>query len=401
MTCQALWKVLLIMPPDPPENTGRPIIALKLGNPDPTTLATPELRSAVAMTLDAPDFHRGLQYGPEEGTEGLIEFLIESIHREQGVSIGPANLMLAAGSTNAVDMLARLYAKPGGVVLIEAPTYPDAIHVFQDHHIELHAIPMDDDGLMMSELEARLAWLESNGKSPSFLYTIPTFHNPRGSTLREARRLEIVELANKHGFMIVEDDVYRDLSFNGPVPASFYALAHGKHTCSIGSFSKTLAPGLRLGWIVAPEDVIHNCIHSGTTQMGGGASPFSAQVVARYCQSGHWEQHVLRLRSIYRTRRDLMLAALGRYMPSGVEWTRPEGGFFIWLNLPPTVLARDVQRIALEMGVSLAAGDAFFLDPCDGQHHLRLAYSYAAPHDFETAIRILAQVVDGLMEGSS
>jgi 2-aminoadipate transaminase len=390
-----------MMHPDLPESTSRPTISLNVGDPDPTTLATPELRSAVAMTMDTPDFFRGLQYGPEEGTRGLVEFLIEKINREQGVSIGPANVMLVAGSTHAVDMLARLYTKPGDVVLIEAPTYPDAIHVFQDHHIELHSIPMDNDGFIVSALEERLAWLESNGKFPSFLYTIPTFHNPRGSTLCAVRRLEIVELANKHGFMIVEDDVYRDLSFNGPVPASFYALAHGNQTCSIGSFSKTLAPGFRLGWLVASEDVIQNCIACGTTQMGGGASPFSAQVVAQYCRSGHWEPHILRLRSVYGTRRDIMLSALERYMPSGIEWTCPDGGYFIWLTLPPTMHAHDVKRLALAAGVSLAAGDAFFVAPSDGRHHLRLAYSYAAPHDLDVAVHTLAQVINGLTEVQS
>ncbi len=386
---------------DSPEKAGRPTISLKLGHPDTTTLATPELRAAMATAMDAPDFYIGLHYGLEQGTRSLVEFLVEKISREQGISIRPANIMLVAGSTYAVDMLARLYAKPGGVVLVEAPTYTDALRVFQDHGVDLHSIPMDDDGLIVSALEERLTWLESNGRSPSFLYTIPTFHNPRGSTLSEARRLEILELALKHGFMIIEDDVYRDLSFNGPVPASFYALARGKQVCSIGSFSKTLAPGFRLGWIVAPEEVIQNCIACGTTQMGGGASPFSAQTVAQFCRDGHWEPHIQHLRSVYATRRDLMLAALERYMPSGITWTRPEGGFFIWLTLPPSLLAQDVKRVALEAGVSLAAGDAFFLDPRDGQHHLRLAYSYAAPQDIDVAIHTLADVVNGLTEGRS
>lgn len=386
---------------DSPEKAGRPTISLKLGHPDTTTLATPELHAAMAMAMEAPDFYVGLHYGPEQGTGSLVEFLVEKISHEQGISIRPTNIMLVAGSTYAVDMLARLYTKPGGVVLVEAPTYTDALHVFQDHGVDLHSIPMDDDGLIVSALEERLAWLEANGKSPSFFYTIPTFHNPRGSTLSEARRLEILELASQYGFMIVEDDVYRDLAFNGPVPASFYALAHGKQVCSIGSFSKTLAPGFRLGWIIAPEEVIQNCIACGTTQMGGGASPFSAQTVAQFCRDGHWAPHIQHLRSVYATRRDLMLAALERYMPSGITWTRPEGGFFIWLTLPPMLLAQDVKRVALEAGVSLAAGDAFFLDPRDGQHHLRLAYSYAVPQDINIAIQILADVVNGLTEGRS
>src|SRR5262249_8541896 len=161
-------------------------------------------------------------------------------------------------------------------------------------------------------------------------------------------------------------------------PASFYSLAHSQHVCSIGSFSKTLAPGFRLGWIVASEEIIRLCMACGTTQMGGGASPFAAQVVAQYCQRGAWEAHILGLRSLYETRRDHMLAALAREMPSGVTWTHPEGGFFIWLTLPPDVRAHDVERLALNAGVSVASGEAFFLNPADGVHHIRLAYSYAA-----------------------
>jgi DNA-binding transcriptional MocR family regulator len=382
---------------------GRNPIALMLGHPDPTTLATPEFRSAVTAAMNAPDFYQGLQYGPDAGASSLIDYLIAKIGREQGVAISPANIMLVAGSTHAVDILSRLYAKPGGVVLVEAPTYPDALHVFQDHQIHLHPVPMDDDGLIVSALEERLAWLHAQGTSPAFLYTIPTFHNPRGSTLSEARRRAMLELADKHAFMIVEDDVYRDLSFNGPVPASFFALAsgHGRRVCSIGSFSKTLAPGLRLGWLVGPAEVIQTCMACGTTQMGGGASPFAAQVVAEYCGSGQWEPHVERLRSIYGTRCELMLSALDRYMPAGTTWTRPEGGFFVWLTLPATVHAQDVKRAALEAGVAVAAGGPFFLEAHDGTQHLRLAYSYAGPHDLDAGIRILAHVISRCMLGNS
>lgn len=378
-----------VLPGDTLQNT----VLLRLGEPDATTLVTAELCSAIQATINSPTFYRGLQYGPEEGTADLIKFLVDKINQEQSLSISPANMMLVAGATHAVDMLARLYARQGGVVLIEAPTYVDAIHVFRDHQAELYSIPMDNDGLIPSELKKCLVELKSRGKSPAFLYTIPTFHNPRGSTLSVTRRAEIIELACQYDFLIVEDDVYRDLSFSGNVPPSFYAMAQGKQVCSIGSFSKTLAPGLRLGWLIASEDIIQKCVNCGTTLMGGGASPFSAQIVAEYCRSGYWEKHILHLRSIYKTRRDLMLAALEDSMPSDVTWTHPEGGFFIWLTLPGHVFAHDVTQQMLQKGISVAGGDAFFQNPADGQHNLRLAYSYAAPEDLKRAIGMLAQVI--------
>ena len=376
------------------QGTAPDTISLLLGHPDPATLLTPELRTAMERVISSPQSYTALQYGPEQGTQSLINFLVEKINREQGLSIQSGNLMLVAGSTHAVDMLARLYARPGGVVLVEAPTYVDAMHIFRDHQIELYSIPMDEYGLITSELEKQLVRLHSSGKFPSMLYTVPNFHNPTGSTSSEARRIEMIRLARHYNFLIMEDDVYRDLSFEGAVPTSFYALANGNQVLSIGSFSKTLAPGLRLGWLLGSEDAIQRCINCGTMQMGGGANPFAAHIVAEYCRSGYWETHILRLQSLYKMRRDVALSALGRYMPSDVRWTHPAGGFFIWLSLPGNVFAQDVKRMALQKGVALAAGEGFFVNPSDGEHNLRLAYSYAAPNEIDTGIRILAQVIN-------
>ena len=378
---------------DLPQGMAHNTISLLLGHPDPATLLTPELGNAMLSVVSSPQCITALQYGPEQGTRSLIDFLVEKIQREQGISISPANLMVVAGSTHAVNMLARLYSKPGGVVLVEAPSYVDALHIFRDHRIELYAIPTDENGLIPDELAKRVAELHANGKLPSFLYTIPNFHNPTGCTLPEARRLEITRLARQYGFLIVEDDVYRDLSFEGAVPASFYALADGNGVMSIGSFSKTLAPGLRLGWLVGSEEAIGRCVNCGTTQMGGGANPFAAQIVAEYCRSGYWQEHIARVRSLYKMRRDVALAALDKYMPAGVRWTHPAGGFFIWLALPRDVFARDVKRLALSEGVALAAGEGFFVNATDGEYHLRLAYSCASPDDIDAGIRILGQVL--------
>jgi len=378
---------------DLPQGMAHNTISLLLGHPDPATLLTPELGNAMLSLVSSPQCITALQYGPEQGTRSLIDFLVEKIQREQGISISPANLMVVAGSTHAVDMLARLYAKPGGVVLVEAPSYVDALHIFRDHRIELYAIPTDENGLIPDELAKRVAELHANGKLPSFLYTIPNFHNPTGCTLPEVRRLEIIRLARQFGFLIVEDDVYRDLSFEGAVPASFYALADGNGVMSIGSFSKTLAPGLRLGWLVGSEEAIQRCVNCGTTQMGGGANPFAAHIVAEYCRSGYWQEHITRVRSLYKMRRDVALAALDKYMPAGVRWTHPAGGFFIWLALPRDVFAQDVKRLALSEGVALAAGEGFFVNATDGEYHLRLAYSCASPDDIDAGIRILGQVI--------
>ncbi|MBV9230104.1 MAG: PLP-dependent aminotransferase family protein, partial [Chloroflexi bacterium] len=313
---------------DLPQGVTSNTISLLLGHPDPATLLPSELHDAMQHVIDSPQAYTALQYGPEHGAQSLVDVLVEKINREQGLSIQASNLMVVAGSTHAVDMLTRLYAKPGGVVLVEAPTYADAIHIFRDHQVELYSIPMDDDGLITSALEKQLAELHASGKSPRMLYTIPNFHNPTGRTLSEVRRLELIRLARYYGFLIVEDDVYHDLPFEGVVPPSLYALANGEQVVSIGSFSKTLAPGLRLGWLLGSEDAIRPCLSCGTTQMGGGANPFTAHMVAEYCRRGYWEKHIAYVRSLYKTRRDIALSALEQYMPSDVKWTHPAGGFF-------------------------------------------------------------------------
>ncbi len=376
-----------------PQGATAGTVSLLLGHPDPTTLFTPEFRAAVERTLALPQALTALQYGNEQGNLALIEFLVDKINRDQGLALTADHLMITAGSTHAVDMIARLYARPGGSVIVEAPTYADSLHIFRDHGVELHAVPMDDQGARVDELERLLKRLAASGHPAKLFYTIPNFHNPTGISLSAPRRAEIVRLAQQYDLMLVEDDVYRDLGFGADVLPSLFALAEGKNAIHIGSFSKTLAPGLRLGWLTAAPDIVERFVTCGTTQMGGGASPFTAQIVADYCRAGCWEPHVERLRGLYQDRSDTMLAALEHAMPAGVTWTRPGGGFFIWLTLPENLQAQSIKQAARARGVMVAAGEGYFLDPVDGAHHLRLTYSFAPLNDIEQAVRILADVI--------
>ncbi|HEX7736492.1 MAG TPA: PLP-dependent aminotransferase family protein [Ktedonobacteraceae bacterium] len=378
---------------DLPQGMAEHVIPLSFGHPDPGALPELELREAMARVMGGPQATAALQYGAEQGTRGLIEFLVEKLRHEQQLSLTGAHLMIVAGSTHAVDMIARLYAKPGSVVLVEAPTYGDSLHVLRDQRAEVCPVAMDEDGLIPAALAEQIERLHARGTYPSLLYTVPTFHNPTGRTLTEARRLDLLDLARQHDFWIVEDDVYRDLSFVENVPPSFATLAGGKHVLSIGSFSKTLAPGLRLGWLLAPEAEIQRCVECGIIQMGGGANPLVAHAVAEYCQSGAWEPHIQRLRSLYRARRDSMLAALERFMPSGVTWTHPQGGFFIWLSLPEYARSAEIKQMALQRGVALTAGEGFFVEPAAGTHHLRLTYSCATPQEIEAGVSVLARIL--------
>jgi 2-aminoadipate transaminase len=374
-----------------PQGVASNTISLMLGHPDPAALVTPELQAAISRVLETPE--AALQYGVEQGNPALIDYLVKRIRRTQGVDLSAAQIVITAGSTGANDLIGRLFAR-GGVVIVEAPTYADAIHIYRDHGVQVYGVPMDDEGVIIAAFEALLKGLP---EAPRLFYTIPNFHNPTGITTSEVRRRAVLRLAAEYGFGIVEDDVYRELSFGAPPPPSYLALAQGTSTrvMQIGSFSKTLAPGLRLGWVASSHEVIERIENCGTAQMGGGASPFTAAFTADYCCSGAWEAHVERLQVLYQMRRDTLLEAMDRTMPAGVTWTTPAGGFFVWVTLPDGVRGQAVKRLAAERGVMVAAGEGYFINREDGARNLRLTYSFAPPEQLEAAVKVLAGVIAG------
>jgi 2-aminoadipate transaminase len=367
------------------------VISLMIGYPDPATLVTPAFATAVSRVLESPE--TALTYGSDQGNAALIDYLAGHIRRTQQIPLSTEQVMIVAGSTHANDMIARLYGR-GGCVIVEAPTYADALHIYRDHGLEIYGVPVDSQGVIVAALEALLRRLPH---PPRLFYTIPNFHNPTGVTTAEARRRAVLQLAEQYNFTVVEDDVYRELAFEAAVPPSYLALAQGTavNVMQIGSFSKTLAPGLRLGWVAASREAVQRFVACGTTQMGGGASPLAAQLTAGYCASGAWETHIQSLRALYRKRRDTLLAALDRSMPAGVTWTKPSGGFFVWLTLPEGTRGQQVKRAAAARGVLVSAGEGYFIDPADGRHNLRLTYSSAPLPDLERAVHVLGEVIRG------
>ena len=318
------------------------MISLVFGHPDASTLPVEDLCTAAETVLQSQQARLALAYGAEPGTPVLIEYLVNKLNREERLDLTRDNLMITAGSTSAVDMIARLYAGRDGVVLVEAPTCHDALHVFRDHSADLRGVPVDGEG------------------------------------------------------MIVEDDVYRDLVFEGNVPPSFYALANGRGVLRIGSFSKILSPGLRVGWLMAETKHIERCVNCGVMQMGGGASPFAAHVVAEYCQAGRLEPHIVELRRVYHQRCAVTLQALEYHMPAGVTWTRPRGGFFVWLTLPDGLEIGLLRETARAQGMLFVPGTGFFANG-GGERNLRLAFSFVPPDEIERGVTILAQAIRDLI----
>jgi len=375
-------------------------ISFNYGLPDPGTFPSDDLRRAVDGALrDRPEL--ALQYGPEQGYGPLIDFLREKLAREEGLDLQRSGIMLTGGSAQTLDHLCTIFTRPGDVVLVEAPSYHQALQLLGDHDLNLVQVPIDDDGLQVEALAARLEALTqgfgATGSQPAprvrFLYVIPNFQNPSGITLAADRRRAVLQLAERYDLLVIEDDVYRDLSYGDELPPSLFGLDDGgQRALRIGSFSKILAPGVRMGWLMAPADKIARIIDSGLRVVGGGANPLVANMLADYCQRGLLGPHIDRLRQLYQERRDIMLAALEAHMPEGVRWTEPGGGFFVWLTLPEPLRAVEVVEEARQAGIMVLAGDSFFAETPTGEH-LRLAFSYVTPEKIQRGIEALARVL--------
>ena len=367
-------------------------ISLIYGLPAPETFPAEELRRAADQVLrERPQL--ALQYGPEHGYGPLIDYLRNKLARDEGLEIERPQIMLTGGSAAALDHFCTLFTRTGDIALVEAPTYHEALQVLRDHGLRLLQVPTDDGGLQVEALADRLAALARRGERARFLYLIPSFQNPSGITLSAERRPALLELAERYDLLVVEDDVYRDLAYEGTVPPSLFALDGGRRVLHIGSFSKILAPGVRLGWLLGPEGLIERTIGSGLRCMGGGANPLVSNILATYCQQGHLEPHIEDLRRVYRERRDVALAALAEEMPPGIEWTRPGGGMFIWLKLPEPLRAAEVTARAREANLMILTGDPFFAEQPTGQY-LRLAFSYVTPDKIRAGVAILGQVLE-------
>ncbi len=366
-------------------------ISLIYGLPDPATFPADDLRRAADDVLHTRSA-LALQYGPEQGYGPLIDYIRQRLASEEGLEIERQHIILTGGSAQALDHLCTLFTEPGDIVLVEAPTYHETLQLFRDHGLRPLQIPTDASGMRVDALAHRLETLARRGERVRLLYTIPNYQNPSGITLGADRRPPILALAERFELLIVEDDVYRDLAYGEEPPTSLYALDRGRRVLRIGSFSKILAPALRMGWMLGPTGLIERLIGSGLRCMGGGANPLIANILATYCQRGNLEPHIEELRLVYRERRDAMLQALGKLMPDGVTWTQPGGGFFIWLGLPPPLGAAEVASLASEAKLLLPVGDPFFAEAPTGQY-LRLAFSYVTPAQIEAGIEILGQVV--------
>lgn len=371
------------------------IISFAGGLPAPEVFPVAEVKAAAQRALEEHGAS-ALQYGTTEGYLPLREMLVRHMAR-YGIRVTPANVLVTSGAQQALDLIGKILLDPGDRVITEQPTFLGALQAFTSYEARYLPVPIDDDGMQVDRLEEAL---EAGAK---FIYVLPNFQNPGGVTLSLERRVRLVELASRYGVPIVEDDPYGQLRYEGrhlpplvKLDAEHHGCAHGERSFRggvlyLGTFSKTLAPGFRLGWIVAPEEVITRLVQA---KQGADlhTSSFCQHVAYEAARGGFLDRHVLTIRKVYGERRDAMLRALDAHFPRTARWTRPQGGLFLWVTLPAGVDSEELLEDALEEKVAFVPGRSFFPNG-DGAATFRLNYSYCTPPRIEEGIRRLGRVL--------
>jgi 2-aminoadipate transaminase len=365
---------------------GRPdLISFAGGFPDPLTFPR-ERASALLEEFAATGESAAFQYAPTRGLAGVLDAVAGRLHALQGRRPAEDELVITSGAIEALELVGKSFLDRGDVVVVEGPTYLGAIQAFRSFEAGLVAIPMDEHGLEVDELERRLA----DGLRPKLVYTIPDHQNPAGVSLSRERRELLVELARRYGFLIVEDVAYRELGFDGETEPSLWALAPDV-VLQAGTTSKTLFPGVRLGWAVAPAEVSAELVSAkqNTDQCAGA---LGQRLFEEYVRRGWIDEQLAQSRLLYQRKCERMLAALERCMPDGTRWTFPKGGFFSWLTLPDGGDAGELARQAVERGVAIVPGSLFFPDERGGDN-VRLSFSLVDEGKIDDGIERLASLV--------
>jgi 2-aminoadipate transaminase len=370
--------------------TARPeIISLAGGLPDTSTFP-PETFAAVAQRIASESCAKALQYGPTEGLPETKE-CIRDVMAAEGMAVDAEDMLVTTGGQQVIDLVTKTLIDPGDVVVAEGPTYPGAASVFSAYEADVVQIDMDADGMRVDLLDETLDQLDREGRRPKFIYTVPSFQNPAGVTMSQPRRKRLVEVAHERELLVLEDNPYGLLRYEGEPPTPLLSLDGGIYVMYLGTFSKILSPGIRLGWVVAPPPVLEK-INLGKQAADLCTSTLSQLMVQAYFAEGHWRDYVESLTEIYRARRDTMLDALADHFPPQAEWTRPSGGLFIWATLPDFIDTTDLLARALRENVAFVPGEAAFLDG-RGRSSMRLNFSGSDEGAIREGIRRIGEVV--------
>lgn len=375
---------------------GRPdVITLAGGLPSTESFPAKTLAKvthAVAMKSSAA----ALQYGPTEGLD-QTKLNIAEVMAAEGARVDIENVLVTTGGQQAIDLVTRVLIDPGDLIFAEGPTYPGAIPSFTSFQAEVRQVPLDDDGIRVDLLRQEIEKELQQGRKPKFIYVIPNFHNPAGVSLSLARRHELVELARELQLIVVEDNPYGQLRFEGQPLPTLYSLDSDNNVIYLGTFSKILSPGIRLGWIAAPKPLLAK-FNLGKQAADLCPSTLAQMIVNEYFREAHWRDYVEQVIEVYRKRRDVMLAALEEHFPEEASWTHPRGGFYIWATLPEYLNTEDLLALALEQEkVAFVPGSGGWVDG-SGANHMRLAFCGVPEATIEEGIKRLAKVIREQME---
>jgi len=371
----------------------RPVISFAMGSPAPDAIPA-AIIAGLAATILGDAKAEALNYGPTEGEASLRQALLAFL-AGYGQPVSGESLMITAGGTQGLDLVAKLFVDPGDIVIAEEPSYTNGTAIITGYQGRILRCPMDGAGMQVEKLPALIAAAD---RKPKLVYVIPNSQNPGGTTLSLERRLLLLDLAARHGLLILEDDPYGLLYFDRPPPASLLSLdgAAGR-VIAVNTFSKIMSPGLRVGWVVAPPPVIERMI-AAKQGLDTCSNPLGQRIIAGFLDGGHMAAHLIQLRDTYRLRRDAMLAALAGAFGGlqGTRWSRPDGGFFIWVELPGNIATDALFSPALEEGVAFIPGSAFVSK--DGPRNaMRLCFANASPAEIFDGMGRLRRAVDRLL----
>lgn len=366
------------------------MIDLAWGHPLPSALPVQRWRVCQEQALTEHSW-RALTYGHAAGPGPLIDWLCEHLGRIDARAPSPAEVFVTAGASQALDLVSTVLTRPGDAVLVGSPTYHLALRVLADRGVELIDAPADEAGTDPEATRALLRRLRTSGRRVPLLYLVPTFGNPTGATLPAERRLELIEVARDAGMAIVEDDVYRELAYEGAAPPSLWSSSPGCGVIRIGSFSKTVGPGLRLGWINAEPRLVGALANRGFVDSGGGLNHTTALTMASMGTSGRYAEHLRDVLAVYRCQRDALAAGLRTSCPE-VRFGVPDGGWFLWLRLPDRMTATELLAEAAGHSVSFLPGNRCYVRP-PADDHIRLSFSMFEPDTLTEAARRLGRAI--------
>ncbi|MDQ1771715.1 aminotransferase class I/II-fold pyridoxal phosphate-dependent enzyme [Labilibaculum sp. A4] len=369
------------------------IISFAGGLPAPNTFPIEELKQISNEVLEE-DGDAALQYGATEGDTKLREILTER-YQKQGLTISSDNLVILTSSQQGLDLAGKIFLNRGDHFICGLPSYLGGLGAFSSYGATPVGIKFDEFGMRSDLLEKTLAKMLKEGELPKFIYVIPDFQNPAGITMPEFRRLEIIAIAKKYNVLIIEDSPYRELRFEGKDQKMMFELDNSGHVIALGTFSKIFVPGFRIGWVIAHEAIIDKFVKAKqSTDLC--TSPFVQKIAAKYLEKGLFDKNLKTIIEMYHRKRDVMLDAFEEFMPKGVTWTKPEGGLFLFLNLPENMDAQDLFEIAIQKNVAFVLGSAFHCDG-SGKNTMRINFSYVDEEHSRIGVQRLAESIKMLM----